>query len=134
MLRSIADKMRRIASFIERDYTPFTEEDMEKNKKRLDQSERGGEESSAEESGGNGRDKKKRVRPVVEKTQTGVDEQKTESTAAPEQKASRKQHEHKKKWNETDRKGLMKDYMQEYRSEGKDQTVKVTKPRIKKKV
>lgn len=40
-------------------------------------------------------------------------------TAPPKQRAPRRKPEHKKKWNTDDKTELMRDYMKEYRSEGK---------------
>lgn len=138
---SISCEIRKIANFIELDNTPLTEEDVDRNKKRLDEggsaAQKGSidKESTKSEYNESNTKKEKSVK-SKKPAPLRVEEAKIESTAKPKIKGTRKQHECKKKWNSDNKRESMKDYMREYRSDGKDDTVpglrlkKPKKPKI----
>lgn len=72
----------------------------------------------------------------IEEAPVKIFEEPDIKTAPPKQRAPRREPEHKKKWNEEDKTDLMKNYMKEYRSEGKIRdtdgikNVYVKKPKI----
>jgi hypothetical protein len=115
MLVSIACKIRKMASLIERDNTPS-------------ETTIGGHAMVGQES-----------KPIAHKpTEVGthkgvVQEDKVQGTAAPERRRPRKQLNHKKKWNEDTSTDLMREYMQNYRAEGKDKEVSGLKSTYRKK-
>jgi len=93
---SIASILRKIASMIEVDDTP-TEEEIESHRMQPGVSEEG----------------------KVPSVHTRVQIEKAKPVAPSKIKRPRRLHEHQKKWNEEDKTGLMKEYMQNYRAEGK---------------
>lgn len=112
MLITIAHKIRRIASLIELDKTPT---DYEIGGRKM-LCECGNEEE-----------------PVVVRKQVSIEEEKITPTAPPQQRRPRKQPGHLNKWNEDTKTGLMKEYMQQYRADGKDKEVDGPKSTYKKK-
>jgi hypothetical protein len=111
----ISDEIRKLASLIERDNTP--EDTSIGDHKMLE----GGREEQPVEK------KKQVVKPK------NVDIEETTPTAPSQQRRPRKQPGHKNKWNEETKTGLMKDYITEYRAEGKDKEVDGPKSTYKKK-
>jgi hypothetical protein len=71
---------------------------------------------------------------VKKRVDTGVEETKVDPTAPSQQRRPREQPGHLNKWNEETSTGLMKDYMQEYRADGKDKEVDGPKSTYKKKL
>lgn len=116
MKNSISDEIRKLASLIERDNTP--DNTAIGDHKML-------EDSSMEQPL---REAKKVVKPKQ------VEIEGITPTAPPQQRRPRKQPGHKNKWNEDTKTGLMKDYMTEYRADGKDKEVDGPKSTYKKKL
>lgn len=100
MFVPISDKIRKLANFIEEDNTPSDAEI--------------GDRAMLDESTNEEPIKKKPVR---------TEESKISPTEPPQQRRPRKQPGHLNKWNDDTKTGLMKDYMKEYRSDGKDKEV-----------
>lgn len=115
MIVSISDKIRKLASLIERDDTPY---DSQIGDRRMLHDYEGED------------------HPVVTKKRVDikVEDTKVEPTAAPPQRRPREQPGHLNKWNEDTSTGLMKEYMQEYRADGKDKEVDGPKSTYKKKL
>lgn len=90
---SIADKIRKIASLIELDNTPY------------------------ESSIGNKSMESKTDKDNKPKSKEIVPDSKP--VAVPVQRRPRRQPSHKNKWNDDTKAGLMKEYMQNYRADGK---------------
>lgn len=109
MFIPIYDKIRKVASMIEHDKTP-SDYEIGDHKMLEDTSE-----------------SIKVKKPMV------VEEQKLTPTAPPQQRRPRKQPEHLNKWNSDTKTGLMNDYMQQYRADGKDKEVNGPKSTYKKK-
>jgi len=113
MIISISDKIRKLANFIEEDNTPSDAEI--------------GDRSMLDESTNEEPIKKKKKKPVK------VEESKITPTAPPEQRRPRKQPAHLNKWNEDTKTENMREYMEGYRSDGKDKEVDGPKSTYKKK-
>jgi len=112
MIISISDKIRKLASLLERDDTPI--ESVIGDRKMLGECE--GEDH-----------------PVTVKKRVEVGDTKIDPTAPPQQRRPREQPGHLNKWNEDTSTGLMKEYMQEYRADGKDKEVDGPKSTYRKK-
>lgn len=111
---SLSDKIRKLAAFIERDNTPS--EVVIGDSRMVDEGNLGCLPGGV---------KKKKVRVPGE--------EKIAPTALPEQRRPREQPGHLNKWNDDTKTGLMKEYMQEYRADGKDKEVDGPKSTYKKK-
>lgn len=119
MLILISDKLRKIASFIEQDKTPSNAGIGDH--KMLDS-------ISDEKFNSN-------ISPIKNKKVIHPkDDAPLKPTAPPEQRRPRQLAEHQKKWNDDNKTGLMKDYMKEYRADGKDKEVDGPKSTYKKKI
>ena len=101
---SISDRLRKLAGLIERDNTP--EEVTIGEVHMLANPHGDGHQHTIK--------KNKIVSPV---------EEKLTPTAPSQQRRPREQPIHKNKWNEDTKTGLMQEYMQEYRADGKDKEV-----------
>jgi hypothetical protein len=112
MLVPICDRIRKLASLLEQDNTPS---DFGIGGHRML-----GDSNAEAES-------------IKVKKPGIVEEQKLTPTALPPQRRPRKQPGHLNKWNPDTKTGLMKDYMQEYRADGKDKEVNGPKSTYKKK-
>jgi len=115
MLTSVHDEIRKLASLIERDNTPSYSGIGDR--KMLEDTSTGEQSAPLKN--------KKPVAPALG-TKIGP-------TAAPEQRRPRELPDHKKKWNSETKTGLMKDYMHNYRAEGKDKETDGMKSTYKKK-
>lgn len=113
MMVLISDRIRKLASLIERDNTPS--DSAIGGRHMLHQ-------NCDEE------------QPVVVKKKLEVQETKITPTAPSEQRRPRRQPGHLNKWNDDTKTGLMKEYMQEYRADGKDKEVDGPKSTYKKKL
>jgi arylsulfatase A-like enzyme len=118
MKKSVPDILRKIAQMIVIDETP-SEEQLARRRQRCERDPEGVLLEA----------------PVGEKVpgvpSPRVQEEKVEYIAPPQQRLPRRQPEHHKKWNKEDSKGLMKEYMQDYRAQGNDVGNRyVKKPRI----
>jgi len=122
MIISISDTLRRLASVIERDNTP-SDASIGDRKMLI--------EAPEEDCTTNFPEKKKVVQ---HKKVSPVDNSFLEKTAPPEQRRPRKELEHKKKWNDDNKTSLMREYMTEYRADGKDKEVDGPKSTYKKKI
>lgn len=112
MLIPIYDKIRKVASMIELDKTPSDHGI-------------GGhimlDETCVE------------IEPIKVKKTVVIEEQKLTPTALPPQRRPRKQPEHLNKWNSDTKTGLMNDYIDQYRADGRDKEVDGPKSTYKKK-
>jgi hypothetical protein len=108
--------IRKVASLIERDNTP--DNTTIGDHKMLDD---GSNEKSQVKS-----------KQVVKPKKVEVGE--TTPTAPSQQRRPRKQPGHKNKWNDETKTGLMREYIQNYRAEGKDKEVDGPKSTYKKKL
>jgi hypothetical protein len=61
----------------------------------------------------------RRISLGIPSIKTHVQNEKVDYVAPPKIKRPRRLHDHQKKWNEDTKTGLMKEYMQKYRAEGK---------------
>jgi len=127
MIISISDTLRRLASFIERDNTPSDASIGDRTMLNETSEEEISEEGYITKSPG-----EKKI--VQHKKVTLIDDIPLKHTAPPEQRRPRKELEHKKKWNDDNKTNLMKDYMTEYRADGKDKEVDGPKSTCKKKI
>lgn len=109
MIVSIAEKIRKVASLIERDNTPSYAAIGDRH--MLEDN----EEDSSEGTSSN-----VNSTPLKKKPVSAVPEAAPKPTAAPEQRRPRELQDHLKKWNSTTSTGLMNEYMKNYRAEGKD--------------
>jgi hypothetical protein len=109
---SISDKIRKLAALIELDNTPYNESI-------------GGHKMLDEDC---------KERPSIRKKRVVEEPTEISPTAPPQQRRPREQPGHLNKWNEDTKTGLMKEYMQEYRADGKDKEVDGPKSTYKKKL
>jgi hypothetical protein len=112
MMESISDRLRKLAAFIELDKTP-SESVI-------------GDQTMLSDTNDQDEKKKKIVAPIMTSE--------IKPTAPPQQRRPRKQPGHKNKWNADTKTDLMKEYMQNYRAEGKDKEVDGPKSTYKKKL
>jgi hypothetical protein len=122
MIVSIADRIRKLASLIERDNTPS---DSSIGDRKMLQ-------DSVVDAEGEIVNSAPRV-PIKKKLVSVETEAQPQPTAPPMQRRPRKQPDHLNKWNSTTSTGLMKEYMQNYRAEGKDVETDGPKSTYKKK-
>lgn len=111
MFYSISDKIKKVASMIVVDDTPY-------------ESTIGGHKMIGEEQGDRCQDEEeKRTKRIEAPAITQVDQPVDKPTALPQQRRPRRRPDHRNKWNEETKSGLMKNYMQEYRADGRDKEV-----------
>jgi hypothetical protein len=114
---ALADKIRKLADLIERDNTPFDGAINDRTMLVVDDKEN--------------IDPGIGCKKVVKIKKVDIPE--LTPTAPPEQRRPRKQPSQMNKWNEDTKSGLMKEYMQGYRADGKDKEVEGPKSTYKKK-
>lgn len=112
MLIPICEKIRKLASMIEQDKTPS--DHVIGDHRMFEDTDVGG-------------------KPIQVKKPVVVQEKKLTPTALPPQRRPRKQPEHLNKWNSETKTGLMNDYMDQYRADGRDKEVNGPKSTYKKK-
>jgi hypothetical protein len=121
MIISISDKLRKLASLIELDNTPSSSGIGDH--KMLD--------SISEEKPNN---QGSSIDPKDKKVVLPKNNAPLKPTALPRQRSPRRMLEHKKKWNADNKTGLMREYMEEYRADGRDKEVDGPKSTYKKKI
>jgi len=109
MQKPVANILRRLAQMIVVDDTPMDEEEIQRRRMRL-----------REDTGDVPVELSEGLSVVVSKPRVQVQREVIKPTARPDIKPTRRQHEHHKKWNETDKTDLMNDYMKQYRADGSD--------------
>jgi len=95
----VSDYIRKLASMIEEDNTP-TDEDLDRKKTQIDRREEGPDSAPKEH------------KPTVLR-------ERFDYVAPPKIKRPRRQPDYSNKWNEDNRKEKMKDFMKDYRANGK---------------
>lgn len=105
MQKPVANILRRLAQMIVVDDTPMDEDEIQRRRKRL-----------CEETG----DVPTDVSVVLQKPRVQVQREVLKPTARPEIKPMRRQREHRKQWNEDNRKEKRNEYQEQYRADGSD--------------